>query len=57
MIDIHFFQGVVTLVFMILFVYVTCWSFSKKRKAEFKYAENIPLCDDGPIVPSDGESS
>ena len=52
--DIGNFRGVVTAVLLVLFVAVLISSFSKRRKAEFRAAERLPLDDDVPPAAATG---
>ena len=41
--DIYTFQSFVTLVWLILFIGIVVWAYSRRRKKDFSEAENLPL--------------
>ncbi len=49
MFDFGFWQGVWTVVVMIVFVGIVAWAYSGKRKHRFEEAARIPLEDDEPV--------
>jgi cytochrome c oxidase cbb3-type subunit IV len=44
--DIDTFRGIVTGVLLGLFVWLTCWAFSKARRSAFEEAARLPLEDE-----------
>ncbi len=41
--DIHTIQSFVTLLWIILFIGIVVWAYSRRRKKDFSEAENLPL--------------
>jgi cytochrome c oxidase cbb3-type subunit 4 len=44
--DINTIQGITTALALIAFIGVVIWAWSKKRKADFDEAANLPFADD-----------
>lgn len=45
--DIGVFRGLVTGVLLVLFIWLTVWTWSKRRQKAFDEAASLPLEDDG----------
>ncbi|VAW97993.1 Cytochrome c oxidase subunit CcoQ [hydrothermal vent metagenome] len=41
--DIHTLQSFVTLIWILVFLGIVIWAYSRKRKKDFKEAANLPL--------------
>lgn len=55
--DMGLFRGVVTLVLLVLFIGLCAWSFSKRRRAEYEAAAQLPLREDDRPVSRDQQES
>lgn len=51
------FRGLITLVLIIAMIGIALWAYSKRRKADFEEAANLPFADDDEQPTSDKHAS
>ena len=54
MVDINTLRSIFTVIIFVAFIAIWIWAWSKKRKAEFDEAANLPFVDDEPAKPIEG---
>jgi len=56
MVDINTLRSIFTVIIFVAFIAIWIWAWSKKRKAEFDEAANLPFESDEPAKPAEGAS-
>ena len=51
------FRGLITLILIIAMIGIALWAYSKRRKADFEEAANLPFADDDEQPTSDKHAS